>query len=397
MKQYTALAQLAGRSAVPRFLYSQNGLKFRTLCKRCNTGLLGGNYDRTLNEFARSVGRILRSPVSLPSQFVVPTKPARLLRSLCGHLLAAKSEVEHTKLDEAMRIFVQDPSAKFPGELNVLYFVYPYTRVFIAHNIFMLSKRGQFDEIAQFSILKYFPIAYLVTSVEVYEGLQSFPCHRRFSLDDEVGMPICLPAAVERPIGLRLWMTGTSSSAAARLPTVPSSPYQRTSGFVSKSAVNARVRYRGTVGHVRCLGERRDRLDADTFVVARRVLTSRFSRSDLAVAGYGSFQRRPDTMVVRIIRLHLAVVDLDQSSHRGFGGGSSQSATHEAFVVEYCPQTKNFPTPVPLGPVGHSGVHGVRELEGTTNTFGVRRLVLGRARRRGFEQIDKGQHVIRNA
>jgi hypothetical protein len=38
---------------------SQNGVKYRTLCSRCNTVLLGSNYDLEFNSFVGKVAKIV--------------------------------------------------------------------------------------------------------------------------------------------------------------------------------------------------------------------------------------------------------------------------------------------------------------------------------------------------
>ena len=192
LDQYTILERLAGRSLKPNRMLTQNGVKYRTLCERCNSYLLGGGYDRTLNEFTLTVGRFLNTTLPLPSQVAIATKPARLLRSLFGHLLAAKAELEHSKPDEAMRQYVLDRVARVPPALNVSYFVYPYPDFVIIRDVVMPARRGRFDSMGIFSILKYFPIAYIVTNVKEYEGLQSLSFHCPENLDQVVDIPISL-------------------------------------------------------------------------------------------------------------------------------------------------------------------------------------------------------------
>jgi len=171
------LERLAGRSSNPNRVLTQNGVKYRTLCQTCNSNLLGGQYDRTLNEFALGVGRFLKTTLTLPATTTFATRPARLLRALFGHLLAAKAEVEHTKPDEAMRQFVLKPKAALPPELNVFYWIYPYPEVHVVRDVAMPSRYASIAKPGIFSILKYFPVAYLVTNLKEYQGLPSVTSH----------------------------------------------------------------------------------------------------------------------------------------------------------------------------------------------------------------------------
>ena len=56
---------LTGHAA--KNVVSQNGVKYRTLCKDCNE-YIGAEYDETLNQFVRSIGRILQ--VSQPCEVI---------------------------------------------------------------------------------------------------------------------------------------------------------------------------------------------------------------------------------------------------------------------------------------------------------------------------------------
>lgn len=67
---------------------SQNGVKFRTLCGRCNNSLLGTNYDPAFNDFSQRVSSYLKTALALPTIMHVRAKPHKIARSLIGHLCA---------------------------------------------------------------------------------------------------------------------------------------------------------------------------------------------------------------------------------------------------------------------------------------------------------------------
>ena len=195
LDQYTILERLAGRGSNPNRVITQNGVKYRTLCQNCNSNLLGGQYDRTLNDFALGVGRFLKTTLSLPTTTTLPTKPARLLRALFGHLLAAKAEIGHTRPDEAMRQFVLNPTAALPPGLNVFYWIYPYPEVHVIRDVVMPSRYASLSKPGIFSMLKYFPVAYLVTNLGEYEGLPSLSFYCPVDIDAVVRLPVPLAGA----------------------------------------------------------------------------------------------------------------------------------------------------------------------------------------------------------
>lgn len=153
LDQYTILERMTGVEERPKHLITQNGVKFKTVCLDCNRDLLGKEYDPAINDFAVGIGRFLKTTLSLPTKVTYATKPARLLRALFGHLLAAKSEFEQTTPDQAMREFVLDPTASLPPNLNVFFWVYPYPHVVIIRDVAMPAKRGKLNDVGLFSIL----------------------------------------------------------------------------------------------------------------------------------------------------------------------------------------------------------------------------------------------------
>jgi hypothetical protein len=174
-----------------KFLLSQNGLKYRTLCSECNNRL-GREYDPILNEFARGIGAYLRTTISLPKIVHFNTKPNVLIRAVLGHMLAAKSHFDHVDTDVSLRPFLFDVDAPLPCNLNVFYWVYPYDNIVVLRNIGMPAVRGRFKELAMFDILKYFPIGYLVVDKPSYEGLSELSAYRNLSIFAEIDVPINL-------------------------------------------------------------------------------------------------------------------------------------------------------------------------------------------------------------
>jgi len=139
--------------------YSQDGVKYRTLCKKCNNERLGRGYDPTLIALVNDVRAYLNSTLHLPTQLRAKTKPNRLVRCVVGHLLA-HGVGEHragTMIDRLTDYFL-DESLSFPEELKLYYWVYPYNdQVTIkgaAHSV------RYWDSFAVFMLLKFFPLSF---------------------------------------------------------------------------------------------------------------------------------------------------------------------------------------------------------------------------------------------
>lgn len=168
----TLLYQIIGDTSFrPR--HSQNGVTFKTICNDCNN-LLGSRYDWALGKFARRIESFVESNLSLPESFEVECQPNAVMRSVLGHLLAAKTETDEVVLDALIRPCVIDPSLPIHDDIYIFYWVYPYEETVILRDFCMPSVRGKLQNIGFFNLIKFYPLAFLVThQLSSYEGLSS--------------------------------------------------------------------------------------------------------------------------------------------------------------------------------------------------------------------------------
>ena len=126
VEQETVFSHMTVAKINRKYSISQNGVKYRTICKGCNEKI-GNKFDPVLNGFARSVGNILKSNLILPSTIYYKTKPNLLIRAILAHLLAVKADIDKVTMDEQIRNFIFDENASIPEEINIFYWVHPYT------------------------------------------------------------------------------------------------------------------------------------------------------------------------------------------------------------------------------------------------------------------------------
>jgi hypothetical protein len=151
----------------------QNGVKFKTICSDCNN-LLGTKYDRALSDFARRIESFVDSNLELPDSFEVECLPNAVMRSILGHLLAAKTETDDVAIDRLIRPSIIDPATPVHDDIHVLYWVYPYEETVILRDFCMPAIRGRFQDVGFFNLIKFYPLAFLVThQLASYEGLSS--------------------------------------------------------------------------------------------------------------------------------------------------------------------------------------------------------------------------------
>jgi hypothetical protein len=174
------------------FTISQNGVKFRTICGQCNNAWLGKKYDPALNEFALTTGKLLQTTIHLPPIINVRARPTAITRAILGHMVAAKAHIDDTVPDREIRSFFFEEDAPIPDSIHVFYWMYPYTSIVIIRDIAMPAIRGRFGASGTFSILKYFPVAYLVTDIQAYEGLTELTSFRHLKSSEFADIPIPL-------------------------------------------------------------------------------------------------------------------------------------------------------------------------------------------------------------
>lgn len=172
-----------------RLAESQNGLKYRTICPKCNAKI-GQKYDVVIKDFANSVGRYLNSTLRLPPSVKHRTKPVALMRGILAHLLAAKIKLDDGDFDNTLRELIRDESLPIPPDIFVHYWTYPYEQIVVLRDFAIASLKSH--RAGFFNTIKYFPIAYLISSVPDFCGLPELTAFRNCNVDEEVDIPIIL-------------------------------------------------------------------------------------------------------------------------------------------------------------------------------------------------------------
>ena len=178
------------RSFRPRI--SQSGVQYRTICGECNSSL-GSNYDLALGQFSRTVESFISSSIDLPASFEVECFPNAIIRSVLGHLLAAKTEHDDVVIDSLIRPSILDKSVPIHEDIHIFYWVYPYDKTIILRDFGMSAVRGRFDKPGVFSMMKFYPIAFLLTyQLPEYAGLHSLHQFNGLSADDKACLTVDL-------------------------------------------------------------------------------------------------------------------------------------------------------------------------------------------------------------
>jgi len=163
----------------------QSGIKYRSLCSRCNNEVLGEN-DKIYQQFFSDVERQLSSSVWL-KKIVVPVKINRLCRAMIGHALAARNSFDAEVIpDQQMRRYVLDQSMKL-SEIKLYTWLYPYKTIIIARDFVTrgFQKNTHPSEMVSAVIASY-PLAYMITDESTSCGLDDLGMCTTTNVEDEV-------------------------------------------------------------------------------------------------------------------------------------------------------------------------------------------------------------------
>lgn len=140
---------------------ANDGVKYRTLCARCNSSLLGGRYDPALIEFVNRVSTVLTSELSLPNTMPIPAKPGLLVRAIWGHLAAVGVDrYQKGPRTEEFRDFFLDESLPIPNGVNFYYWIYPYRRQVLVRDAVVVDLEHKGN--ASYWLMKFYPMAFAV-------------------------------------------------------------------------------------------------------------------------------------------------------------------------------------------------------------------------------------------
>lgn len=186
---------LSAERAGLRGRISQNGVKFRTLCNRCNNSLLGANYDIAFNDFSQNVSTYLNTSLTLPDTVHIRGKPQKIARALFGHLTAIGIDrYRKGPNTEDLKEWFLDEGKQMPSYLNISYWVYPYKTQVLIRDGGLRNLRVQ--DTAVIWLMKYYPVAFFMVWDKPagydYPELPNFNNWRTIGANSEVEMPIHL-------------------------------------------------------------------------------------------------------------------------------------------------------------------------------------------------------------
>lgn len=145
-----------------KYELSQDGVKFRSLCRICNNERLGAGCDPELVSLCNHADATIRSRLILPGTFSANVRPMRVLRAIVGHLLATQSgRVPVGTFERGMAQFFLNTKLPPPPEMECFYWPYPFNDQVILRDV-SKTKLGTGISPLLFKLLKFYPLSFML-------------------------------------------------------------------------------------------------------------------------------------------------------------------------------------------------------------------------------------------
>jgi hypothetical protein len=169
----------------------KGGLRFRTLCHDCNTGL-GGREDKAIIDFFDRVRKLVESRIITSPIVRVPAKPNLIYKGLLAHLISANDSGVPCSFDsEAREIFFGRRDIRL-SSWNLFYWIFTGSSIFLMRNAYHTQWHPTV-EVTPIQILKSYPLGFMFAQKPWFMGLPNMMQFRQSHDDDETDLPIILP------------------------------------------------------------------------------------------------------------------------------------------------------------------------------------------------------------
>ncbi len=144
---------------------AQNGIKYRSICAKCNNELLGSNYDKEFKKLVDLLYHIYTTPGKIGQYIEVQgLEVNKVARAIVGHFLAARNEYIESKVENELRDYFLNPSLMPPKDFKLLYYVYIYNTIMIIRDVApkKFGKKEYSIPEGLISCINTFPLAFIL-------------------------------------------------------------------------------------------------------------------------------------------------------------------------------------------------------------------------------------------
>ncbi|MFK3844779.1 hypothetical protein [Stenotrophomonas sp. PS02297] len=179
-----------------------DGVRFRSLCERCNRDVLGTLYDPELLRLVDAVTALPKTSLHIPGVQFVRIRPQRVMRSVIGHLCAqGVNRYKKGDITQPLRDYLLDPALPLPDMLSLHYWLFPFPTVVLTKDARIMNLVTRQNSILW--SMKCFPLGFALTDRDyVFDGVppqHKMNPYRHKGVDDFVELPVDLITFPPRP------------------------------------------------------------------------------------------------------------------------------------------------------------------------------------------------------
>ena len=154
--------------SVAKYKTSQNGIKFQTVCRQCNSDL-GTKYDPDLIRVFTNA-KLMLSIKEFSWNFILKINGINVIAALYGHFLAANVHSKATRYDIEMRDWLMSDLSSIPP-INLFYYFHPGDNSFVARDYAYVEWVNNLKHQAVIAVIKFFPFGFVATDEPYFHGL----------------------------------------------------------------------------------------------------------------------------------------------------------------------------------------------------------------------------------
>lgn len=176
---------------------SQNGVRYRSICSKCNNTLLGAKYDPEYKKLVDLLYNLYITPGECGQYVIIKgLKINKICRAIVGHFLAAREDYCTSEIEKDMREYFLNENVLPPKTYKLLYYTYIYNTIMIIRDIVPRYLGTNMDyrvPSSLMSCINSFPMAFIVTkdcddTCELYDMFELCTTN----IDEEIDLKIDL-------------------------------------------------------------------------------------------------------------------------------------------------------------------------------------------------------------
>lgn len=175
---------------------AQKGIKFKTICSKCNNERLGQELDPFLGEMQNDVIKMVSSFTTITDEGMINIYINKISRCVIGHMLAAVPRYIDASLENGLREYFLDKKMRSVEGQHLYVWVNFEKRVAIARNV-GIAIDADFDG-SIISLLKFPGVAFMLCTKQIDDNMIDLFDYTTDNIEDKVSIPISMRSIISK-------------------------------------------------------------------------------------------------------------------------------------------------------------------------------------------------------